>query len=166
MGNLKDIDWGKEDAVEVLTFDMGKDTFAIEACLVREIIDPLPETKVPRSNTLVSSVVNFRGKIIPLSDLRLAFDIPLTPEKSHDHIIVIECPLKDQVNMIGIKVDNVYEVATFPRTLAEDPPQIGYQWNPEYLRGLLKAADRYIVIPDIARILVTLCNRRQPCASP
>lgn len=166
MGCLNDIEWGKNNSIEALTFDMGTDTFAIEACLVHEILDPLPETQVPRSDPLVSSVVNFRGRIIPLSNLRIAFDISPRADKPYDHVIVIECPFADQVNLIGIKADNVYEVATFPRTLAEDPPQIGTQWNPEYVRGLIKAVDRYIVIPDFRKILVTLHSGRQPCASP
>ncbi|MGO7205380.1 chemotaxis protein CheW, partial [Rhizobium ruizarguesonis] len=65
--------WSYAEEVEVLTFDLNGETFALEAVIVQEILDLLPETAVPGSQPFVASVINFRGKVIPLADLRLAF---------------------------------------------------------------------------------------------
>ena len=65
--------WGAEEDLSVLTFNLNGETFAIEAIVVQEILDLLPETHVPGSKSFVSSVINFRGKVIPLADIRLAF---------------------------------------------------------------------------------------------
>ncbi len=70
--------WGVSDAVEVLTFNIAGETFAIEAVKVREILDLLPETAVPGAKAFVASVINFRGKVIPLADIRLAFGMEAT----------------------------------------------------------------------------------------
>ena len=63
--------------LEALTFDLHGETFALEATLVREVLDLLPETEVPGAPAFVSAVINFRGRIIPLVDLRVAFDMPV-----------------------------------------------------------------------------------------
>ena len=70
--------WGTEEDLSVLTFNLNGETFAIEAIVVQEILDLLPETHVPGSKPFVSSVINFRGKVIPLADIRLAFGMIAT----------------------------------------------------------------------------------------
>ena len=72
------IPWTADGLLEVLVFDLGGQSFALEAVLVREILDMMPETTVPGAPPLVAHVLNFRGRIIPLADLRLAFGMPVT----------------------------------------------------------------------------------------
>jgi len=64
-----------QHAIEALTFDLQGETFALEAGLVREVLDLLPETQVPGAPSFVGAVINFRGRVIPLVDLRVAFDM-------------------------------------------------------------------------------------------
>ena len=80
--------WDASGQLAVLTFDLDRETFAIEAVLVREILDLLPETAVPGASPLVGSVVNFRGRIIPIADLRLAFGMPRAEATVDSRIIV------------------------------------------------------------------------------
>ena len=73
--------WGAGDELSVLSFNLNGETFAIEATVVQEILDLLPETHVPGSKPFVSSVINFRGKVIPLADIRLAFGMEVSEAK-------------------------------------------------------------------------------------
>lgn len=165
MGSLTDIPWNDEEQFEALCFDLRGDGFAIEATLVHEILDPIAETKVPGSDPLVGGVINFRGRVIPLADLGLAFAMPAWAPHEDSRIIVIACPLADQSILLGVKADRVYEVTTINRTNAEPPPEIGKQWNPEYIRGLIKSSRGFITIPDLTRIFSSFNNRRQTCVS-
>ena len=122
MNDEYDIHWDGNGQVEVLTFDMQGETFAFEASLVREILDPLPETTVPGSTPLVGSVVNFRGRVIPLADLRLAFDIAGCEATLDSRIIVIEFEFEGETCLIGIKADKVHEVTTLDRAATEAAP--------------------------------------------
>lgn len=94
--------WGVEDDLSVLTFNLNGETFAIEAIVVQEILDLLPETHVPGSKPFVSSVINFRGKVIPLADIRLAFGMDATETTIDSRIVVIELDLDDEATLIGI----------------------------------------------------------------
>ncbi len=87
--------------VEVLTFDLNGETFALEAVIVQEILDLLPETAVPGSQPFVASVINFRGKVIPLADLRLAFGMEATEATIDSRIIVIELDLQGEQTLVG-----------------------------------------------------------------
>ncbi len=90
------VPWDENGELEVLTFDVGDERLAIEAVSIREILDLLPETRVPGAPELVASVVNFRGKIIPIADLRLAFGLPrqMPDEAGTDNrIVVIEAEI-------------------------------------------------------------------------
>ncbi len=107
--------WDETGHLEVLTFDLQEETFALEAVLVREILDLLPETAVPGASALVGSVVNFRGKIIPIADLRLAFGMTQAAATVDSRIVVIEMEIDGELIQIGIRTDKVHEVATLDR---------------------------------------------------
>lgn len=144
--------WDAGGALEVLTFDLGDETLALEAMLVREILDLLPETKVPGAAPLVGSVVNFRGKIIPIADLRLAFGMPAAEATVDSRIVVIETDAGGEPIQIGIRTDKVHEVATLHRDASEEPPAVGMRWRREYVRELVRRPEGVIVLPDLAAI--------------
>lgn len=114
--------WADRDEVAVLTFNLNGETFAIEAITVQEIIDLLPETKVPGAKPFVSSVINFRGKVIPLADIRLAFGMEATEPTIDSRIIVIELDLDGETTLTGIRTDRVFEVTTLAHSASEPPP--------------------------------------------
>lgn len=148
--------WDGEGRLEVLTFNLGEETFALEATLVREILDLLPETRVPGAAPLLGSVVNFRGKIIPIADLRLAFAMPPTEATVDSRIVVIETEAEGEVFQIGIRTDKVHEVATLDRAASEEPPAVGMRWRRDFVRELVRRQDGVVVLPDLAAIFRSL----------
>lgn len=144
--------WDAEGQLEVLTFDLAGETFAVEAMLVREILDLLPETIVPGASPLVRSVVNFRGKIIPIADLRLAFDMPPADSTVDSRIIVIEIEIGGEPTQIGVRTDKVHEVATLHQTDSEKPPVVGMRWRREFVHELVRQPGGIVVLPDLGAI--------------
>ncbi|GAA4012006.1 chemotaxis protein CheW [Sphingomonas swuensis] len=152
MDQLTDIDWGPGGELEVLTFDLHSEIIAVEAVLVREILDLLPETVVPGANALVGSVVNFRGKIIPIADLRPAFGFPPAEATVDSRIVVIELATPNGAFQVGIRTDKVHEVATLRRETSEPPPAVGLRWRRHYIRGLVRRDESVIVLPNLGAI--------------
>ena len=148
--------WDSSGNVEVLTFDLGQEAFALEASLVREIIDLLPETAVPGAPPLVGSVVNFRGKIIPIADLRLAFGMPTIEATVDSRIIVIELDVGEDPIQIGILTDKVHEVATLHQDASEPVPVVGMRWRRDYVRELVRRPEGVVVLPDLSAIFNTI----------
>jgi purine-binding chemotaxis protein CheW len=143
---------GGKDGLEVLTFDLAGETFALEAVLVREVLDKSPETYVPGAPAFVDAVINFRGRIIPLADLRLAFGLETSGGSSDSRIVVIEFEIDGEAALLGLRADKVYEVTTIPDAATEAAPRLGTRWRPDFIRRLAKQNDDIIVLPDLATI--------------
>ena len=148
--------WTADGELEVLSFCVGGETFAIPAVLVQEILDLLPETAVPGAVPLVGHVINFRGRVIPLADLRAAFDMDRAEATRDSRIVVIEQPIGDMVELIGLRADKVNEVAILSAKACEAPPAIGMRWRREHIRGLIQHGDDIVVLPDLAAIFSTV----------
>ncbi|WP_313438366.1 chemotaxis protein CheW [Novosphingobium sp.] len=157
--------WDAAGNLEVLTFNLGAETFALEATLVREILDLLPETRVPGAAPLLGSVVNFRGKIIPIADLRLAFAMPAAEATVDSRIVVIETEAEGETFQIGIRTDKVHEVATLRRDASEEPPAVGMRWRRDFVRELVRRQDGVVVLPDLAAIFRSLAGGNDPAVA-
>ena len=140
------------DAIEALTFDLRGETFALEAGLVREVLDLLPETGVPGAPPFVSAVINFRGRVIPLVDLRVAFDMDAAEPTIDSRIVVIEHQLDGEPALIGLRADKVHEVTTIDRAVTEEVPRVGLRWRSDFIRLLARRDGDVIVIPDLEQI--------------
>ncbi|MFT3965345.1 MAG: chemotaxis protein CheW [Sphingobium sp.] len=150
------IEWDEQGLLEVLTFDIGEEKLAIEAVMIREILDLLPETAVPGAPPLVGSIVNFRGKIIPIADLRFAFGMPVEAPTADSRIVVIETELDGEAQHIGIRTDKVHEVATLRRETSAEPPVVGMRWRRDFVREFVREPEGVIVLPDLAAIFQTV----------
>jgi purine-binding chemotaxis protein CheW len=137
---------------EALTLGLGGEIFAIDANCVHEILDMIPQTEVPGASPFVGSLINVRGKVVPLADLRLKFGMEQTPTTIDTRIVVVEIPLGDEATIVGLLADKVYEVTAISEASIEDTPDIGMNWCPEYIRGIGKRGQDFIVIPDLVRI--------------
>ncbi|MGZ2485240.1 purine-binding chemotaxis protein CheW [Rhizobium pisi] len=144
--------WSYAEEVEVLTFDLNGETFALEAVIVQEILDLLPETAVPGSQPFVASVINFRGKVIPLADLRLAFGMEAAEATIDSRFIVIEIDLQGEQTLVGLRTDKVNEVTTLAKTASEAPPSIGMRWRADYINCLVKRGGEFIILPNLQAI--------------
>ncbi|MEJ5975306.1 chemotaxis protein CheW [Novosphingobium sp. PS1R-30] len=156
------IPWDAEGNLDVLTFDLESETFALEAAQVQEILDLLPETGVPGAHPLVGSVVNFRGKIIPLADLRMAFGMQAAETTLESRIVVIEMAVEGEPIQMGIRADSVHEVAALNRGASEAAPAVGMRWRRDYVRGLVRRPEGVIVLPDLNAIFSSVLGGGVP----
>ena len=147
--------WSYAEEIEVLTFDMNGETFALEAVTVQEILDLLPETAVPGAQSFVASVINFRGKVIPLADLRLAFGMEATEATIDSRIIVIQIELQGEQTLVGLRTDKVNEVTTLAKTASEAAPSVGMRWRADYINCLVKRGGEFIILPNLQAIFST-----------
>lgn len=144
------------EALQVLTFDLQGETFALDAGLVREVIDLAPETRVPGAAPFVDAVINFRGRVIPLADLRLAFGIKPSAPTLDSRIVVIEFELKGgDATLVGLRADKVHEVTLLPLADTEAPPSVGLRWRADFIRCLAKRGGELVVVPDLANVFAT-----------
>lgn len=141
--------------IEALTFDLQGETFALEAGYVREVLDLLPETPVPGAPPFVGAVINFRGRVIPLVDLRMAFGMSVGETTIDNRIVVIEHPLDGEPTLIGLRADKVHEVTTITADTTEEAPRVGMRWRADFIRRLVRRDGDVIVLPDLDQIFAT-----------
>ncbi|WP_237152213.1 chemotaxis protein CheW [Oryzibacter oryziterrae] len=147
--------WSDDGELEALTFDIAGETFALEAAIVREILDLMPETKVPGSRPFVSAVINFRGKVIPLADIRVALGVEPAAATIDSRIVVVEMDLDGVESLVGLRTDKVNEVTTLSRAASEPPPRVGMKWPPEFIECLIKREGEFIIFPDLRAIFAS-----------
>ena len=157
--------WTGGDEAEVLTFELNGELFALGAVLVQEITDLVAETAVPGAGAFAGSVINFRGKVIPLADLRVAFGLEVHAATIDSRIVVIEIVLGGEPTLVGLRTDKVHEVTTLARADSEAPPSVGMLWRPEFIQCLVKRGGEFIVVPDLQAIFNQQQDARQPVAS-
>lgn len=140
-------------SLEVLTMSLEGEYFAIEAQAVREILDLVQVTEVPGARDFVGGLINVRGKVVPLADLRLRFGMAPTVPTIDTRIVVIEIDIDEVPTIVGILADKVFEVTEIAGASIEETPRIGMRWRPEFIRCIGKRGEDFIIVPDIARIL-------------
>lgn len=140
------------ERLQVLTFDMQGETFAIEAGLVREILDCIPETSVPGAAAMVGALINFRGRVIPLADMHMAFGFPPAATDLNSRVIVIELPSDGEATLVGLKADKVHEVTTLEMAATETAPRVGMRWRQDFIRCLAKRNGDFIVVPELGKV--------------
>lgn len=142
-------------AITALTLRLQDEMFAIDAESVREILDVVPITEVPNAKAFVGGLINVRGRIVPLADLRLLFGMDRPPPDVNTRIVVIEVDLDGEPTIVAILADRVHDVSDIEAATIEDAPKIGMRWRPEYVSGIGKRGDEFIIIPDMGKIFAT-----------
>ncbi len=156
--NLQDtpaeIDFGESLAGKYMTFKLADEEYGLEILKVREIIGLMDITRVPRTNEFIRGVINLRGKIIPVIDLRLKFGMSKVEATDQTVIIVVQYAYKDRDFTMGILVDEVLEVFDIAAGQIEPPPTFGSaSLDTEFILGVGKAEKRVIFLLDIAKVL-------------
>jgi purine-binding chemotaxis protein CheW len=136
-------------AGKYLTFFLANEEYGVEILKVQEIIERMPITPVPLTSRHILGVINLRGKIHPVMDLKVKFGMEQTQITEETCIIVI----KTSTLMMGILVDKVSEVVDVASDDIEDTPSFGADVNPEYLLGVGKTGGRVRLLLDIEKIL-------------
>ena len=138
-----------DELFQLVTFSIGEEEFGVDILKVQEIIRTMEITKVPRAEKFVEGVINLRGKVIPIIDLRRRFGLVSKPHDKHTRIIVIEIS-----NMIvGFVVDSVSEVLRIPASTVEPPPPVVAGVESEYIAGVGKLQDRLLILLDLDKLL-------------
>ena len=138
-----------------LTFSLDKEEYGIGILKVKEIIGIMPITSVPRTPEFIKGVINLRGKVIPIVDLRLKFDMPAIPYDDRTCIIVVEIETEDTTVMIGIVVDSVSEVINIKAEEIEDAPTFGANLDTHYILGMAKIDGKVKILLNIDQVLAT-----------
>jgi purine-binding chemotaxis protein CheW len=144
--------WKGNRSLEVLTLDLEGEMFAIEAAHVREILDIVSITEVPHSDPFVNGLINVRGKVVPLADLRIKFGMELKPPTIDTRIVVLELDLGGDPVTVSIRADKVHEVIEVSAEALQDTPKVGLRWRPEFIHCIGKHGDNFMVVLDMATI--------------
>ncbi|WP_027187204.1 chemotaxis protein CheW [Desulfovibrio cuneatus] len=138
-----------DELLQLVTFSIGEEEFGVDILKVQEIIRTMEITKVPRAQNFVEGVINLRGKVIPIIDMRRRFGLDSKAHDQHTRIIVIEIN-----NMIvGFVVDSVSEVLRIPASTVEPPPPVVAGLESEYISGVGKLHDRLLILLDLDKLL-------------
>jgi purine-binding chemotaxis protein CheW len=138
--------------LKALTFRLQGESFAIDATSVREILDVVPITEVPNANPFVGGLINVRGRVVPLADLRVTFGMDQPPPDADTRIVVIEINLDGEPAIAAILADKVHDVADIDTATIEDAPKVGMRWRTDYVRGIGKRGNDFVIVPDMGRI--------------
>ena len=136
-----------------LTFALGEEMYGLEILAVQEIIQMAPITVVPRTPEFVRGVINLRGKVIPVIDLRKKFEMETIEDTEHSCIIVVEVGSNRQPVIMGIVVDQVAEVLNVANDQVEPPPVFGTTVDTDFIQGMGKVHNKVIILLDIRRVL-------------
>ena len=143
------------DVSQYLTFTLEDEIFAIDVYQVREVLDMEAITKVPQSPDFMRGVINVRGSVVPVVDLRLKFGMPHTETTRDTRIVVMEIEIDEDFAVIGSIADSVNEVMELSPSQIENPPRLGKRWRSEVIKGVGKRDDKFILILDVNLVFST-----------
>lgn len=138
-----------------LTFSLGREDYGIPILQVREIIGMMEFTVIPKTPAYIKGVINLRGKIIPIMNLRAKFGMPEIEETEKTCIIVVEFKVNETTRPMGIIVDQVSDVVNIDESEIEKALDYGATVDGDFLMGLGKIKERVVMILNIEKILTT-----------
>ncbi len=137
---------------QYLTFKLADEVFALDISQVREVLDFTAITKVPRTPEFMRGVINLRGNVVPVVDMRLKFGMTATDKTVNTCIIIVEIDLDGERTILGALADSVQEVIELEPGQIEAAPKIGTHLKTEFIRGMGKRDDAFIIILDIDKV--------------
>jgi purine-binding chemotaxis protein CheW len=140
------------DMDQYLTFTLGEEIFALDIGTVREVLEMTSITKIPRTPDFMRGVINLRGHAVPVVDLRRKFGMEPTQETVDTCIIIVEVDFDGERTIMGALADSVREVFEMPEDSIEQAPKMGANINTEYIKGVGRQDDRFVIILDINKI--------------
>jgi len=146
---------GAARTMSALTLELGGELFAIEAGRVREVLDRVTITEVPNAPDFVGGLINVRGRVVPLADMRVKFAMERLAPDENTRIVVLELDLDGVPTVVGVLADRVHKVADIDLSAMEEPPKVGMRWRPEFLRGVARHDGQFIIVPDLEQIFDT-----------
>ncbi|BCG46298.1 Positive regulator of CheA protein activity [Citrifermentans bremense] len=143
------------ETTQYLTFKLEDELFALDIGKVREVLDFTTITKVPQTPDYMRGVINLRGSVVPVVDLRLKFGMVMAEQTVNTCVIIVEVELEGERVVMGAMADAVQEVLDLEPDQIEPPPRIGTKLNTEFIKGMGKHNDQFIIILDIDKVFTS-----------
>ncbi len=137
---------------QYLTFNLDGEVFGLAILKVREVLDFTSITRVPQTPQYMRGVINLRGSVVPVMDLRLKFNMAKTEKTVNTCIIITEVELNGESVVLGALADSVQEVVDLDASQIEPPPHMGTRLRTEFIKGMGKHGDGFIIVLDIDRV--------------
>jgi purine-binding chemotaxis protein CheW len=143
---------GITETTQYLTFRLEDEIYALEIAKVREVLDFTRITKVPQTPDFMRGVINLRGAVVPVTDLRLKFGMTETEKTVNTRIIIMEITVDDEPTELGALADSVQEVMDINPEDIEPAPKIGTRLDTEFIKGMGKKDEEFLMILDIDKV--------------
>jgi purine-binding chemotaxis protein CheW len=140
------------ETAQYLTFILEDEIFSVDISKVREVLDFTRITKVPQTPDFMLGVINLRGSVVPVVDMRLKFGLDKAETTVNTCIIIVEIELDAETTVLGALVDSVQEVMELDPDQIEPPPRIGTRLNTKFIKGMGKRDDQFMIILDIDKV--------------
>ncbi len=137
---------------QYLTFKLDDEVFALDISKVREVLDFTTITKVPQTPEFMRGVINLRSSVVPVVDLRLKFGMTKTEKTVNTCIIIVEVTVDGDTVILGSLADQVEEVMDLEPDHIEPVPKIGTRLNTEFIKGMGKQGEHFVIILDIDKV--------------
>jgi len=137
---------------QYVTFCLADELFGVEVSRAREILSVISVTSVPQTPDYMLGVINLRGQVVPVVDMRLKLGLLATDESQDTCIIVVEIMVDGEPITVGALADAVREVSEIRSDQIEPPPRLGTRLNIEFIKGMGKADEQFLILLDIDRI--------------
>ncbi|MGC9195929.1 MAG: chemotaxis protein CheW [Syntrophobacteraceae bacterium] len=137
---------------QYLTFKLDEEVFALDISKVREVLDFTTVARVPRTPDFMLGVINLRGSVVPVVDMRLKFGMTKTERSVNTCIIIVEIEIDQETTILGALVDSVQEVLDLDPEQIEPAPRIGTRLDTRFIKGMGKRDNDFIIILDIDKI--------------
>ena len=140
------------ETTQYLTFKLRDEVFALDIGKVREVLDFTTVTKVPQTPDFMRGVINLRGNVVPVVDMRLKFGMSQTEKTVNTCVIITEIDVDGEITVVGAMADSVQEVLDLEPEQIEPPPRIGSKMNTDFIMGMGKHNDQFIIILNIDKV--------------
>jgi purine-binding chemotaxis protein CheW len=143
------------DPIQYLTFKLEDEVYATDIAQVREVLEYSHVTKVPRTPEYMRGVINLRGHVVPVLDLKLRFGMARTDQTINTCVIIVEVSIEGEKTVIGALADSVQEVIEMDPSTIQPPPRIGTKLNTEFIEGMGKRDEQFVIILNIDKVFST-----------
>jgi purine-binding chemotaxis protein CheW len=138
---------------QFVTFSLDKEVFAAPVAQVREILDYTPAFKIPNGPAYFLGLIDVRGQGVPTLDLRMRLGLSAAEVTTHTRILVLDVSVSGRVLTLGLVADRVFEVASICEDDVEAAPDVGAPWASDYISGVVRRAEGFVVLMDIGKLL-------------
>jgi purine-binding chemotaxis protein CheW len=151
------LDSDRDRSQSFVVFRLGKEGYALEVMRVQEVLDMQSLTEVPGGPRYLLGVINLRGHVVPVYDLRMPFGLPKVAQPAQvPSVLIVETTLGSDTQVTGLVVDRVSDVLEFSPEEMQPPPQLGLGKATPFVRGLIRHQDGFLLVLDVDRVFSTL----------